>query len=353
MRAIHQLLAGGMRGNAVVAEALAIEQAARQWGYTVHTYCPEPHPSVAGSILPLAQCRSARDDLLLLHLTTGSTATDFCMSQHNPLAVIYHNITPPSYLLGLGKGLSEHSRSARTRLPELAKRAALGIAHSTYSEQEMKQVEFKRTQVVPVVVTHALEEAAQRNASSRVGRIPEATLLHVGRVVPNKRLEDIIKVYYYYQKINNLSKLIFVGDATSAIQYYEWLQRLVRAYKLDSVQFTGQIGPDALAREYRKASLYLTMSDHEGFCVPLVESMRFGVPIVAYASSAIPETLGNSGVLAQRKDYADIASMVHLLHQDTVLRSQVIYAQMERAKAFEPELVLDQLRQALEPVLSP
>lgn len=351
MRTIHQLLAGGTLGNAVVAEALAIEQAMREWGYAARTYAADLHPSLLGKVAPLEHLRITPEDIFILHLTTDSDATKICLAMPHPLVVIYHNITPPSFLRGLGNGLSKHSRDGRASLSQLAKRATLTIAHSVYSVNELKQVGFKNTQVLPVVIPHDLDLIKMRNESNRSQHKYDTALLHVGRVVPNKRIEDVIKVYYYYHKINPSSQLVLVGSSAGAQAYCDWLNRFISSLGLDGVHLVGQRSDSELAEYYHNADVYITMSEHEGFNVPLVESMRFGVPIVAYASSAIPETLGSSGVLVQHKDYGAIAGMIHQLHTHPGLRARVVAGQIERAKAFEPAIVLSQLRQVLEPVL--
>ena len=351
MRTIHQLLAGGTLGNAVVAEALAIEQAIREWGFAARTYAADVHPSLAGKVAPLEHLRIKPEDIFILHLATDSPATKICLALPQPLIVIYHNITPPSYLRGLGNGMSESARIGRASLNQLAKRATLSIAHSVYSANELNLAGFKNTQVVPVVIPHNLDQIAMPDTSNRSQHANDVTLLHVGRVVPNKRIEDIVKIYYYYNKINLSSQLVLVGSPTGAQAYSDWLNRFITSLGLGGVHLVGQLSDTELAEHYHNADVYITMSDHEGFNVPLVESMRFGVPIVAYASSAIPETLGNSGILVQRKDFGVIAGMIHQLQTHPGLRSRIVDGQTERAKAFEPALVLDQFRLALEPVL--
>ena len=111
-------------------------------------------------------------------------------------------------------------------------------------------------------------------------------------------------------------RLFFVGKYAGMEAYYEQLKRYVEALDLKDVYFTGHIKFDEILAYYRTADVFVCMSEHEGFCVPLVEAMYFGVPIVAYDSSAIADTLGNGGILTEDKDPKLVAEIINRLVQD-------------------------------------
>jgi glycosyltransferase involved in cell wall biosynthesis len=177
-------------------------------------------------------------------------------------------------------------------------------------------------------------------------------LLFVGRLAPNKRVEDVIKVLYQYHQIEPNARLYLVGETRYTRRYVEWLQDFVQQLGLaDAVQFTGQVSRADLAAYYQIADVFVMMSEHEGFGIPLLESMRFDLPIIAYASSAVPETLDGAGILIWQKDYRVIAELIHLLRTDPQLREHICQEQQRRAQDFAPSRVLAQFRKHLDSVI--
>ena len=353
MPEVIQLLAGGISGSAVVNEALALERAMRGWGYAASTYAIEVHPSLRGSVRPLSQCRAGERDVLLLHITTDSPTMEFALHSGAKLVLVYHNFTPPLYMRGLGHIPAEHMRSGRAKMASLCERTTLALAHSAYSEHELREAGFACTAVLPVLVPTTLLEIAPdtRGIDGYRPRGEGLNLLHVGRVAPNKCIEDVVRVFYYYRQIVPRAQLHLVGDFSGAESYHLWLRQFVRTLKLDGVHFAGQVSDARLAAYYRIADTYLCMSEHEGFCVPLVESMRFQAPVIAYDSTAVSETLGDSGVLVHRKDHALLAGMVHLLNIDNALRTALLARQNTQAERYTPETVLRQWRAHLAPLV--
>jgi glycosyltransferase involved in cell wall biosynthesis len=172
--------------------------------------------------------------------------------------------------------------------------------------------------------------------------------LTVGRVAPNKAIEDVIRLFYIYcQHINPQSKLYIVGSRYVR-SYDAALDALVADLGLGGdVVFAGRVSDAELAAYYQAADLYVVASYHEGFCVPLIESMHYGVPVLARKAAAVPETLGESGVLFTELGYEQVAEMAHLLVADEALRRQVIRKQAERLVALRPEQAEAALQGAL------
>jgi glycosyltransferase involved in cell wall biosynthesis len=156
----------------------------------------------------------------------------------------------------------------------------------------------------------------------------KTNFLFVGRCIPNKRIEDVIKVFCYYQRfIDPNSRLLLVGETHGFERYFDSLVRLVDDLALEDVVFTGHVDTDDLAAYYRVADLFLSMSEHEGFCAPLLEAFRFGLPVMAFDAGAVAETLSGAGVLVQEKSFDRIAEMAHLLVHDESLRERVVAGQ--------------------------
>ncbi len=161
-------------------------------------------------------------------------------------------------------------------------------------------------------------------------------IIVVGRTIPNKKLEDCIKAFALYQKFTNpLSRLIFVGMWNGFEPYYFELQKLVAKLALQEVVFTGHIHFEELLAYYRIADVFLTMSEHEGFCVPLLEAFYRNVPVIAWNACAIPFTAGTGGVLAEQKDYASIAEMINKVAADTALREKILEAQRKQLALYQ------------------
>ena len=162
----------------------------------------------------------------------------------------------------------------------------------------------------------------------------------MGRIAPNKKQEDVIRAFYYYKRnVNRKSRLILVGNYAGMEKYYYKLRNYVDELKLADVIFTGSIPFDEILAYYHLADLFLCMSEHEGICVPLVEAMYFDVPVLAYASSAIPSTLGGSGVLLKEKDPVLAGEMMHCILSDEALRQQILQKQRKRLQDFSFESV--------------
>src|SRR5262249_48061980 len=153
---------------------------------------------------------------------------------------------------------------------------------------------------------------------------------------PNKAQHDLVKALLVYRRyFDEDARLVLVGGGTDE-RYARTLRRFVHALDLDdAVTITGPVSGTALAAHYEAADVMVVASDHEGFCVPLIEAMAYGVPIVAYASSAIPETLGNAGLLLTEKDPCVLATAVHRVVSDDRLRRQLVAAGTVRAQQFD------------------
>jgi glycosyltransferase involved in cell wall biosynthesis len=207
--------------------------------------------------------------------------------------------------------------------------------------------------VLPIVLDL---DSYRRPASPVVRRLYDdgrTNILFVGRVIPNKKIDDLIRVFALYQRLfDRHSRLLLVGDYRGHEKYYDRLQDLVRERGAEEVVFTGQVDDDELRAAYASADLFLCLSEHEGFCVPLLEAMAFGVPVVAFDAGAVRETLRGGGVLLRDKAPAVVAGLVRRLLTDDALRARVLETQ-ERAMAEVRAtdfgaLLLDRLRPVLE-----
>jgi glycosyltransferase involved in cell wall biosynthesis len=169
-------------------------------------------------------------------------------------------------------------------------------------------------------------------------------IIFVGRITPNKRQDDTIKAFYYYHKyINPNSKLYIIGRE-HVVRYVQELKAMVGMLGLqDSIIFTGSVSDKDIASYYKAANLFLSMSEHEGFCVPLLEAMNFDVPIMAYKSTGVPYTMADAGILFNKKDYIQIAEMIDALISNRDFKEKVVKKQRSRLQDFNKKMVESKL----------
>jgi glycosyltransferase involved in cell wall biosynthesis len=249
--------------------------------------------------------------------------------------------------VGLNARVADRCRQGRAELGRLAGVTDLALGVSEFNRRELEAAGFRRTGVLPILVDWRLYEAPPvRALEGRYGR--GTNLLTVGRIAPNKRLEDVIKTFYFYRRLDPGSRLLLVGSAVDTEGYLVGLRKLALDLGLaDAVVFTGGVSQAELCTYYRLASAYLCLSEHEGFCVPLLEAMHFDRPVVAHASTGIPYTMGSAGLLLAERDFPTIAEVIHEVVREPALRDAVVAGQRERLKAFDAETIGAQLRRHL------
>jgi glycosyltransferase involved in cell wall biosynthesis len=211
---------------------------------------------------------------------------------------------------------------------------------------------FAPTGVFPIAIDlERITHAPRRPALERILGDGLINFLFVGRIVPNKRIEDHIRLAEVYKRyVDAYYRFIFVGRYDGVPAYYAQIRALVHEYDMlaDRFWFTGPV-PDAdLAAFYRWADVYVSLSDHEGFCVPLVEAMAADVPVLAHAAGAVPETLGGAGMLLAPKDLEVAAELLAMLVYDRPVRDAVIAGQRRRLRDFAPARLEEELRGLLE-----
>ncbi|RQD92770.1 glycosyltransferase, partial [Methanosalsum natronophilum] len=210
----------------------------------------------------------------------------------------------------------------------------IALGDSEYNRYELEQMGYPNTGVLPLLIDYSIYTSWNHDLCNTYSD-DWVNILFVGRISPNKKHEDIIKVFYYYKKIKPKSRLFLPGGYGGCEPYFHSLQTLVQDLQLSDVHFPGKVPIEDLVSYYQVSDIFLCMSEHEGFNVPLVESMYFGVPIIAYNACAIPHTLGDAGILVKSKSYIEIAELINLIVEDQAIRERLISRQRERLKAFD------------------
>ena len=359
--AIHQIMPGFLYGDAVGNQAARIRGLLRGWGYRSQVYAQFRDRRLDDRGKDYRRCRPVPDDLVIFHYSIGSPVTEFVRRLPCRVLVYYHNVTPAGFLRGYNEPLADLLDQGRRELAWFAN-TAFALAASEYDRQEMLALGFRRVEVLPYMVTF---DALQASADSPAGRevlarynteIPvrggdAVNLLFVGRLVPNKRQDDLLRAYSaYYHLINPHSRLLLVGSDSNAPGYRLELEAMAAALGLsDSVVLPGAVGPrEGLGGYYRAATVFLCLSEHEGFCSPLIEAMAFDVPVIAYRSTGVPYALGGAGVLVNAKCYDLIAELIDLLVCNQAVRGRVLAGQRRRLEELSPGRVAEMLKNHIE-----
>lgn len=356
-RQIHQILPTLAYGDAIGNQVLELRRLLREWGYTSEIFAEHWHSRLAGECHPYEEYRrySHPDNLLILHYSIGGAVNRFVLGLPDHRVLYYHNITPAHFFYRVNGEMARWLSEARQDLALFANNTP-ALAASPYNQQELEGLGFRVLGSAPYILTFEQLDSGATSAGAakirqRFGKSGTIDWLFVGRLVPNKCIHDIIKTFYYYHKwIESNSRLVLVGSGEGAESYVADLYRLVTRLGLDGVViFAGHhAAADGLAAFYRMADVYISMSEHEGFCIPLIEAMHFDIPVVAFASTGVPYTMGNAGVLFRRKDYPLIAETVHEIITNQPLRERLVTVQRARVDTFAPEKTRAQFRACLE-----
>jgi glycosyltransferase involved in cell wall biosynthesis len=264
--------------------------------------------------------------------------------------LIYHNVTPPRFAGALGGDAASAAYVAREELRDFLAVPRAIAADSDYNADDLREMGADSVRVMPLAID--FDQFDQRPARHVLAALRGGdgedcvNFLTVGRLAPHKKLEDAIKVFYYFHNyVNPRSRLHIVGDGTVATGYVRQLLDLVEDLAIPNVYFTGKVRFRELLAYYKAADVYLCMSEHEGFCVPIVEAMHMGVPVIAYKQPAVAETLGSAGVLVRRKRADVIAEMANILLNEKQFQVKVVEKQRERAADFHIDRLRANLKQ--------
>lgn len=342
--AIHQFIPSLAGRDAIGRHTLEARRLLRDAGFDSEIYCGEALREVAKFATPYQQfeATAGQPTWLLYQCSTGSPVGTFCAQRPEPMVIDYHNITPASLFEAWEPHVGVELSAGRSQLAELAPDCVLGLADSSYNAEELRELGCPTTAVAPILLDLAdFHEPPDQATLDRLRRERDgggADWLFVGRVAPNKAQHHVIGAFAaYVRHIDPRARLHLVGGSSSH-RYLTALQDLVAELGLQpQVRFASSVNHAELLAHYAVADVFVCLSDHEGFCVPLVEAMELGLPVVAFRSSAVPETLGDGGLLLPTKDASVVAAAVERIVTDDALRSTMIAAGKARAEQFSME----------------
>jgi glycosyltransferase involved in cell wall biosynthesis len=344
---VNQWVPAAHRGDAVGDSARRVRGLLRARGHTSDLFALTIDDELRGDVRPFTDAEARRGDVTIFHFALPSPMTEAFGTLPGGRVLQYHNITPAHFFAEYDPHLFRLAALGRRELATLAGRVELALGDSEFNRRELERLGFERTGVLPIAVnTERLTDAPRRPALEKILSDGLINILFVGRIVPNKRIEDHVRLAEMYKRyVDNYYRFIFVGRTDGVPAYYAQIRALVHEYEMlpDRFWFTGPVSDEDLAAFYRWADVYVSLSEHEGFCVPLVEAMAADVPILAYAAGAVPETLGGAGVLFSPKDLEYAAELMGLLVYDRAVRRAVLEGQRRRLADFSPDRLDAQL----------
>jgi L-malate glycosyltransferase len=335
---IHQIIPTLRRGDAVGDTALRTRQVLRDMGYTSEIYRERCETDLRDESLPAEAYLEASDsgNLVIFHYSIGSELGRFVYALPDRVILWYHNITPPEYFIGVHDHVVGELYHGRKQVEQFAGRVLLAAGGSEYNRAELEAMGFAHTTVLPYAIRFDHLDGQPDPFVMDSFADHRRNFLFVGRVVPNKGLEDLIKLYAHYKKyVSHDSRLLIVGDWSGFERYRLQLLKLIDGIDLPHVVMTGRADLEQLRAFYRLADVYVSLSRHEGFCVPLLEAMHFDVPVLARAAAAVPETMDDAGVLINDLDYAEAAEMLDILANPGPFRERVLRGQRQRLERFK------------------
>jgi L-malate glycosyltransferase len=351
---INQWVPAAHRGDAIGDSARRVRSILRQQGHRSEIFAMTIDEDLRGDVLPFSDPAARTGDVTIFHFALPSPMTEGFASLPGRRVLQYHNITPAHFFAAYDPQLFRLAALGRRELATLVGRVDLALGDSDFNRQELESLGFRPTGVLPIAVdTERITSAPRRPALEKILSDGLINILFVGRIVPNKRIEDHIRLAEVYKRyVDSYYRFVFVGRYDVVPSYYAQIRALVHEYKMlpDRFWFTGPVPDEDLGAFYRWADVYVSLSEHEGFCVPLIEAMAADVPVLAYAAGAVPETLGGAGMLFSPKDLEHAAELMGMLVYDRSVRQAVIQGQRRRLRDFSPERIAERLEAVLSEV---
>lgn len=340
---IIQLLASFAYGDAIGNDTMAIHDILVEEGYDAAIYAVHIHERLKSKpgvyyINSNGLPKMKEDDVLIFHMSNGTELVETIQALRCKKIMIYHNITPYEYFSPYDKEIAERTKEGLLQVKEdLREVFDYCIAASQFNKQNLLSYGYTcPIDVVPIVIP--FEDYKKKPNEEIIQEYKDfgiTNILFVGRIAPNKKYEDIILSFHYYKKrYNPTARLFFVGSWVGMEGYYQRLRQYISFIGVRDVMFIGAVPFDAILSYYQIADLFLCMSEHEGFCVPLLEAMMFQTPILAYRAAACPDTLGIESALLDSKNPLYVAARMDEVLEKPEVRNELVSQYPARLRAF-------------------
>lgn len=341
---VHQILSGAGPVDAVTGQALAYRRLFAGWGWGGRDYAVSIDRRIGGAVAPFGGFDPAPDDVLLIHYSAYAPKLAAVLERANPKLLVYHNVTPARWFWDFEPTIAVHCSLGRRQLPDFVAAVDLAAGVSHFNVAELVAAGATRTAVIPILFTPPPAGAGDAAPDG------PPTVLFVGRLTPHKRQDELIGAFSLYRRHRRPdARLVLVGEQLSPA-YGRSLVELADRLAPGAVSFRSGIAPAELWRCYEQAHVFVCLSEHEGFCVPLLEAFHFGVPVIGRPSGGVAEVAGDAAVLTDDPDLALIAELIHAAVEDGELRAELRARGRRRLEDYAPQETAAKLRAAVEAV---
>ncbi len=348
---VNQWVPAAHRGDAIGDSARRVRSLLRAMGHTSDLYALSIDDDLRGDVRPFEDPASGQGDVTIFHFALPSPMTARFASLPRGRILQYHNITPAHFFAPYDAGLFRLASLGRSELRTLAGRVDLALGDSDFNRQELEQLGFEPTGVMPIAIdVDRIARAPRRPALETTLGDGLVNFLFVGRLAPNKRIEDHIRLAEQYKRYVDVDyRFIFVGRYDGVPRYHATIRALLDRYEMppERFVFTGAVPDEDLAAYYRTARVYISLSEHEGFCVPIIEAMAAGKPVIVPGITAMPETAGDAGLRYEAGDVTGLAGRIRTLADDRGLYAGLSKKAIARAREYEMSHVLEGYANAL------
>lgn len=336
--AIHQLLPNLSYGDAISNEVLHIRGWLRKKGYTSDIIVRHLDSKLRDEALIFDKTKINTKAGIIYHHSIGSDLTNVARNHTGPKCLIYHNITPGKFFKPYRPKFTKILEAGLKEMEVLSNYFDIAYGVSPYNVRELKAIGFTSPRLFPLTIDPLKWDIRQDDRLKSKLLDGRTNILFVGRIAPNKCQHDLVEWFSEYILLDASARLIIVGGYEKNDPYYNKLITRIEELGLrGNVLLTGLVNDHKLATLYSASDLFLSMSEHEGFCVPLIEAMWFDIPVLAYNSTAIPETLGEAAMMFNAKnDFPSVAGLANLMIFDKEIRKQVLYAQHSQREKHLP-----------------
>lgn len=344
---IFQIVSSLNYGDAVGNDVMTIQRFLREKGYKTGIFTNHIHQRIPkGTAFSMGKLPKLReDDVIFYHFASEDPLSDFIKNAPCKVILRYHNVTPPHFFKGFDANAERNTKKGLHQIKELAPYIDYGIVVSEFNKSDLREMGYTcPIDVAPILIQ--FDDYKKTPSEEVVNEYSDGktNIVFVGRMAPNKKVEDVISSFAEYKKTYDKdARLFLVGNYSEGDKYYQFLVKHIKKLGVEDVIFPGHIPFDEILAYYSIADVFLCMSEHEGFCVPLVEAMFFNVPIIAYDSCAVPNTLNGTGVLIENKKWSDIAEQMHKIVADEDYKKNLLAGEQKRLQDFDNEAIGNQI----------
>jgi L-malate glycosyltransferase len=351
---VHQLLSGAGPYDAITNQALAWRRLLDGWGWAGDVLAASRDPAVGGSVRDAGGIAGRLDpgDVLIVHYSAHAPELEGALELPQRKLLVYHNITPAHYLWDHEPYVALACALGRERLAAFAGRVDAAVTPTEFSAQDLRAAGFADVGVAPALYLLDRDRLDER-ASGAPGLDGDGpTLLFVGRLSHNKRQDRLVKAFALYQRQREPGARLVLAGSPGTGTYGEYLEQVVAAVGARDVTLPGALPQPQINALYASAAAFVCLSEHEGFCLPVLEALHFGLPVLATRAAAVPEVAGDAAVLLTAPDLPTVAEAIDLVVRDGELRDELRRRGERRLREFTPERTASALRAVVEPLLA-